>query len=108
MPALRVDAKMLPVPDPSVICQKVDEGAVLFSAATELYFGLNESGAAVWELLASAGGSEEALCAALAHRYPDAEPEAIRADVEELLARLLAEGLVLMPGAGPPDAGAAP
>lgn len=99
---------MLPVPHPSVICQKVDEGAVLFSATSELYFGLNESGAALWELLVTAEGSKESLCAALVRRYPEADPEAIRSDVDELLAQLLAEGLVTTPGADPPDAGAAP
>lgn len=90
---------MLPTPTPAVIFQRVDDGAVLFAPATEIYFGLNEVGAAVWELLPPATDSLDALCARLAEQYADAPAEQIRADVEALLADLLREGLVTLTAA---------
>ena len=42
---------MLPSANPAVIFQKLDDGAVLFTPETELYFGLNSVGALVWDLL---------------------------------------------------------
>ena len=42
---------MLPTPLPTVIFQRIDDGAVLFAPATEVYFGLNEVGAKIWQLL---------------------------------------------------------
>ena len=84
---------MLPLANPAVIFQKLDDGAVLFAPETEIYFGLNEVGVAVWELLPPRVGTIEDLCAQIAARYPDAPVETIRADVEELLAQLVTEGL---------------
>ena len=81
--------------------QELDDGAVLFAPATEVYFGLNHVGAAVWSLLPPASATLEELCAALAERYPDAPADAISLDVERLLADLEREGLALRPsGAG--------
>ena len=85
----------LPAPAPGVMCQELDDGAVLFSPATEIYFGLNHVGAAVWSLLPPASATLDELCAALAGRYPDAPPERLADDVELLLAELAREGLVV-------------
>ncbi len=84
---------MLPTANPSVIFQKIDDGAVLFSPGTELYFGLNEVGAAIWELLPPRCATIDDLCAHLMVRYPDVPGDTIRVDVTELLAQLVAEGL---------------
>lgn len=84
---------MLPRANPSVIFQKLDDGAVLFAPETELYFGLNEVGVAVWELLPPMTDSLEQLCAMIASRYPEVTLETIRDDVEEVLQQLVNEGL---------------
>jgi len=92
---------MLPSPISSVVFQRIDDGAVLFSPATEVYFGLNEVGAKVWQLLPPASVNIEELCLRLAADYPTVGADILRADVSELIAQLIAEGLVAPPGPGP-------
>lgn len=86
---------MLPIRNPDVIYRTLAEGAVLFSTRDEVYFGLNDVGARVWELLPPAMTTTDDVCAALAKEYPDVDRQVIREDVEELLAALAAHGLVL-------------
>lgn len=93
---------MLPRTNPGVVFQKLDEGAVLFAPATELYFGLNDVGAMVWELLPRVSTPDD-VCAALHTTFPDVDLAIIRADVDELLARLLAEGLLERPASSGGD-----
>ena len=69
------------------------DGAVLYAADSELYYGVNSVGALVWELL-PAIQSFDALCRAVHERYPDAELEQIQRDVRELLEQLHSFGLV--------------
>ena len=92
---------MLPVANPDVLFRAMADGAVLFSSRDEVYFGLNAVGARVWELLAPSSTLDD-VCDALQREYPDAAPELIRADVEELVAQLVANGL-----AHPPQSAAA-
>lgn len=99
---------MLPRANPAVIFQRVDDGAVLFAPASELYFGLNEVGAAIWESLPPVATSLDDLCARVQARYPDAPAETIRADALELLEQLVGDGLALRPGTGTADGAAAP
>lgn len=84
----------LPVPAAGVMLQALDDGAVLFSPSTELYFGLNHVGARVWELLGP-GLLLDDLCARLHQHYPDADRPTLSRDVAALLDRLAAEGLVV-------------
>lgn len=93
----------LPAPATGVMFQPLDDGAVVFSTETEVYFGLNHVGAAVWELL-GAGGDLAALCAALHARYPDVPADVVAADVAALLAALAREGLVVEAAADAGDA----
>lgn len=86
---------MLPRPNPKVIYQPMPDGAVLFSPETELYFGLNEAGACIWENLPPVQDSLDALCMAVLARFPGAEREQISADVEEILADLAQNNLVV-------------
>lgn len=95
---------MLPTRTQSVVFQRIDDGAVLFAPATEVYFGLNEVGARVWELLPPTCSTLDDICARLALDYPDVPLEALRGDVEELLAQLLAEALVTPAMGGVADA----
>jgi hypothetical protein len=98
---------MLPLPEPAVIFQKLGDGAVLFSPSTEIYFGLNEVGARVWELLPPVSASVDDICAALSREYPEVPIETIRTDVGELLENLRREKLVTLPEPGVDDAPAA-
>ena len=88
---------MLPVANPKVIFKSMPDGAVLFSTADEVYFGLNEVGARVWELLPPATRTLDELCEAMHRQYPAVPIGTIRADVVELLDELSAQGLVLPP-----------
>ncbi len=91
----------LPTPNPLVVFQKLDDGAVLFSPGTELYFGLNDVGAVVWQTLGSATSLDE-VAAVLIAKYPDAPTGEVRGDIESLLRALVAEGLATDAGdAGP-------
>lgn len=86
---------MLPSADASIIFQKVTDGAVLFAPKPEIYFGLNEVGARIWELLPPVCRSLDELCGMLQAEHPEVAPDTIRADVHELLAELLREGLLV-------------
>jgi hypothetical protein len=92
---------MLPTAQPSVIFQKVADGAVLFAPETEIYFGLNEVGTRVWELLPPACRTLEEVVGRLQAAYPDTPGETIRQDVIELLADLVGQGLAKPPGTSP-------
>ncbi len=84
----------LPAPTDGVVYQALDDGAVLFSPAAELYFGLNHVGARIWELLTPSGRQLGEICDRLHESYPDADREALQSDVRDLVVRLSAEGLL--------------
>ena len=85
---------MLPLANPAVLFQSLDEGAVLFSPETELYFGLNEVGARIWKLLPPETTSLDELVRRLAALYPETPPGTMRTDAEDLLESLLEADLV--------------
>jgi hypothetical protein len=84
----------LPKPNPAVLFQPVEDGAVLLDPVQEIYFGTNSVGARIWQLLPESRDLGQ-LCAALSSVYPDVEPSVLQADAVELLEALQAEGLVL-------------
>ena len=88
-------SQKLPAPNPDVIFRSLADGGVLFSTSEEVYFGLNEVGSRVWELLPPARQTLDELCAELQAEYPDVEPAVLRADVEELLGEMQGFGLVV-------------
>ena len=92
---------MLPTPRPNIVFQRIDDGAVLFAPDTEVYFGLNEVGAKVWQLLAPPSSTLDELCLRVAADYPAIPPETVRSDIVELLEQLAIEGLVARPGRTP-------
>jgi hypothetical protein len=85
---------MLPKPKSSVVYRAMPDGAVLFSPAEETYFGLNETGACVWENLAPVRSTIEEVCAEVTKRFPGAEPAQVREDVGQLINELVEGGLV--------------
>ena len=85
---------MLPKAHPSVVYRPLPDGGVLFSPSKESYFGLNVTGACIWENLAPVKTSVDEVCDEVAKRFPDAEPERIRLDVGNLLSAFAENGLV--------------
>lgn len=85
-----------PTPGDHVVFQRVSDGAVLLSTDDEVYYGLNEVGARVWQGLAG-GEDVDSICEALADRYSEVDEATIRADVFELLDDLEREGLLSRP-----------
>lgn len=83
----------LPQKNPDIVFRRVSEGAVLLSTEDEVYFGLNEVGALIWELMEEVSTSEELLDALVA-RYPDVEAGQIEADLTGLLDELLKAGML--------------
>jgi hypothetical protein len=70
----------------------VGEETVLLDLGSERYFALGEVGAEIWSGLERGLGAE-AILAELVAAF-DGEEERVRADLEALLAELLAEGLI--------------
>lgn len=85
-PAARV------TPSPEVLFQELDGETVLLDLGSERYFGLDDVGTRVWQLLLAHGEL------AAVHRQMLAEyevpAERLREDLLELVARLEAAGLV--------------
>ena len=79
---------------------RVLEGeAVIVDLTTGTYFGLNETGTRVWEILGAEGGATvDAVAAALAAEFDVPEAAAAK-DARALLERLATRGLVRVTGA---------
>lgn len=86
---------MLPRSNPEVVFCAVDEGGVLLHTREEVYFGLNDVGAKIWQLLPPTCATLDDLVAAIAPAYPDIAAEVLRADIAELLGDLERNGLVV-------------
>jgi hypothetical protein len=74
------------------VSRRLGDAAVLIRLSTNRIYELNSTGARLWDLLQTARSLDdivETLCGEF-----DGAPATIRADVEELLQRLTAEGLV--------------
>jgi hypothetical protein len=89
-----IQADQLPTASPFVVYRELPDGAVLFSTVEEVYFGLNPTGAFVWEHLAPVCNTVDEVCVEVGRRFPGAEPDRVRRDVSRLLAELTANRLV--------------
>lgn len=69
---------------------------VLLHGHTGRWFLLNESGAALWRVLAAKKPAEEAV-AVLVKRYPSVAPSRIRSDLQRLIEDLTRAGLIASP-----------
>jgi len=74
------------------LAAKVGDELVMMSAAKDLYLGLTEVGARIWELIETPT-TLEAICARLQAEF-DVTAQACRADVEAFLAELQVDGAV--------------
>ncbi len=84
-----------------VLSQEISGETVLLDLQGESYFGLNEVGTRIWQLLQSEKTIAETLTT-LSDEY-DVSQEQLEADVSELLAKLTKAGLV-NPHGDPPGA----
>ena len=73
----------------SVVCAELEEEAVLLHVEAGVYFGLDEVGLRIWNLLV-AGTTETELFDRLLAEY-DVEPDQLRSDIGEFLDDLEAE-----------------
>lgn len=72
--------------------RELDGEAVLLNLASEKYFGLDEVGTSMINALTSGKTVEEA-CEALLEQY-DADPATLQSDLDQLIQKLLAKGLI--------------
>jgi hypothetical protein len=80
----------------SVVFAELDNEAVLLNIETGVYFGLDEIGTEIWNLL-SAGASENEVVEKLLVEY-EVSLEQLRADVDEFVMTLESRGLVRRTG----------
>lgn len=80
--------------NPSVIYRELAGEVVLLNLQSGVYYGLDEVGSRVWQLLTQSRGVDD-VCATLLDEY-DVSAEALRADVERLVGELSEKGLVIV------------
>jgi hypothetical protein len=82
-------------PSSDVLVQEVAGEAVLLDLASEQYFGLNEVGVRVWQILTEHGKPEKAV-EILLDEY-EVDEEILRQDVAMLVSGFLESGLMHTP-----------
>ena len=86
-----------------VLIRFLDKESVLLNIETERYFGLDETGTRMWQVVTAAPNIETA-CEQLIEEY-DVKPDALRSDITELLNKLIENGLLEIASS---DVGTAP
>lgn len=86
-----------------VLIRHLDGESVLLNLETEEYFGLDATGTRIWEV-ATRSASLEAAYATLVQEF-EVEPDVLRANLAELMARLIENGLLKLSSA---DVGSVP
>ena len=79
------------IPD-DVLVSQLDGESVLLKLKSECYFGLDEIGTRIWDLLLSSDSIEHA-CETVLSEF-DIDPAQFRADLTELLDSLVQQGLI--------------
>jgi hypothetical protein len=77
---------------PHVLVRFLDNESVFLNIETERYFGLDQTGTRMWQLVTAAPSIDTAY-QQLLDEY-DVEPELLRANLAELLNRLVDNGLL--------------
>jgi hypothetical protein len=76
----------------NVLVRFLDREAVLLNLETEQYFGLDETGTRMWQLVTGSPNIDAAFQELMAEF--DVEPELLRTNLMELLSRLVDSGLL--------------
>ena len=84
-------SRTITVPD-TVLYEQIDSEVVLFSLSTQHYYGLDELGTRVWQLVLEPH-TVASILAALAEEY-EVDAVVLRRDVERLFGELAANGLI--------------
>ena len=74
------------------VFRELDGEAVILNLDTGIYFGLNQTGTRIWNLLAEHGSLQKVL-EAMAGEY-DAPPHSLESDILQLVGQLCEKGLV--------------
>jgi hypothetical protein len=82
------------IPSSGVLFQRFADGAVVYSPGDESYFGLNGTGAEVWNLLPKEGASFDDLLQQMIAKYPEAPAADLQTDLRDLLDELVQHGLM--------------
>lgn len=82
-------------PSSDVLVQEVAGEAVLLDLASEQYFGLNEVGVRVWQILSEHGSPEKAV-QILLQEY-EVDEATLREDIAALVTGFLESGLMRSP-----------
>ena len=90
------------IPD-DVVFRDLAGEAVILNLASGTYFGLNEVGTRMWNLLAEHGSTEQVLASVLAEY--EVEEASLRQDIEALLRTLREKGLIVVDPEQTPAAG---
>lgn len=77
---------------PHVLVRFLDRESVLLNLDTEQYFGLDETGTRMWQLLTASSNVDVAYQELLVEF--DVEPELLRDNLTDLLGRLVENGLL--------------
>lgn len=76
----------------NVLFQEIDNEYILLNMKTELYFGLNDIGARVWQII-SQEGTTDTLIEKIMAEY-EVSADVLKADISELLNELSKEQLI--------------
>ncbi len=76
-----------------VLVQKLEAEAVLLNLSTELYYGLDEVGYRMYQLITTASSLDKAYLVLLGEYQVD--PDQLRQDFEKLLADLIESDLIV-------------
>ena len=76
-----------------VVFRELDGEAVILNLASGAYFGLDQVGTRIWQLIEQHGGLRDVL-ARLREEY-DAAPDVLEHDLVDLATQLAAKGLVV-------------
>ena len=81
----------------NVLVRLLDQQSVLLNLETEQYFGLDETGTRMWQLVTTSPNIDAAYQELLAEY--DVQPETLRENLTELLGHLVEHGLLqVLPG----------
>jgi hypothetical protein len=79
-------------PSPDVLISQIQGESVLLDVRSEKYFGLDDVGTRMWELL-TAGGTVRQAYEALLAEYA-VQPDQLQNDLEQLIEKLRSVGLI--------------
>lgn len=89
---MQVDFGQRVIAPPNVLMQALDGEAMFLNMEGETYYGLDSVGSRAWQVLTTASTIEDAYDLLL--REFDVEPDRLRGDLEQLIPKLHAAGLI--------------